>query len=146
MRFSSFFTDAMMDPTFASPNLMIWTIIEPGMYLIAACLLRLRPLLQMFVKNAWFQAIAKGQALSQPNIWHTQPVGPPMGMAKRRAGVFHALDVSYGDGEDLTATQIYDGNPGSCSTFVGSEITVGSKGKMVIAVKHDSLMTRAASN
>ena len=49
IRFASFFSrDAIRDGTFASADLMIWTVVEPGMYLIAACLVTFRPLLKLF--------------------------------------------------------------------------------------------------
>ena len=46
-RLGTFFrNDASTDGTFASVELMSWTIIEPGIYLVAACLPALRPLIQ----------------------------------------------------------------------------------------------------
>ena len=49
IRFAVFFTeDAFADPTWASIDLNKWTVIEPGMYLISACLPSLRPLLTKF--------------------------------------------------------------------------------------------------
>lgn len=45
IRFIKFFdTEAFLDGTWASTNEMTWTVIEPGVYLIAACLPNLRPL------------------------------------------------------------------------------------------------------
>ena len=50
-RFTTFFqNDAITDGTFASVDLMSWTIIEPGIYLLAACLPPLRPLLHRIAK------------------------------------------------------------------------------------------------
>ena len=46
-RFATFFrNDAMSDGTFSSVELMSWSLIEPGTYLMAACLPSLRPLAQ----------------------------------------------------------------------------------------------------
>ena len=46
-RFTKFFrNDAITDGTFSSVELMSWTIVEPGVYLIAASLPTLRPLVQ----------------------------------------------------------------------------------------------------
>lgn len=46
VRFAIFFrVNAFGDPTWASVLLIIWTTVEPGMYLIAACIPSLRPLL-----------------------------------------------------------------------------------------------------
>ena len=41
-----FHNDAVTDGTFASVDLMTWTVVERGTYLIAACLLPLRPLME----------------------------------------------------------------------------------------------------
>ncbi|TVY93747.1 hypothetical protein LAWI1_G000884 [Lachnellula willkommii] len=49
IRFSIFFrSDAFSDNTWVSVSLMSWTCVEPGMYLIAACCLTLRPLFAKF--------------------------------------------------------------------------------------------------
>ncbi len=45
IRFTIFFqNEAFVDGTWASVNLMTWTLIEPGIYIIAACLPNLRAL------------------------------------------------------------------------------------------------------
>jgi hypothetical protein len=45
VRFAEFFnTAAFTDPTWSSVPLNIWTFVEPGIYLFAACLSNLRPL------------------------------------------------------------------------------------------------------
>ena len=45
VRFTIFFqNEAFVDGTWKSVDLMTWTLIEPGIYLIAACLPNLRPL------------------------------------------------------------------------------------------------------
>ncbi|KAI0173509.1 putative alpha-xylosidase [Hypoxylon sp. FL1284] len=47
LRFMSFYnTNSFIDGTFHAVELIIWTIVEPGMYLISACLLVFRPLLE----------------------------------------------------------------------------------------------------
>ena len=46
IRMATFFQTAIfVDNTWASVQLMTWTCVEPGMYLIAACLVKLRPVL-----------------------------------------------------------------------------------------------------
>ena len=58
-RFTTFFrNNAISDGTFASVELMSWTIIEPGIYLMAACLPTLRPI---------FQRLFKDRSLSHPS-------------------------------------------------------------------------------
>ncbi|KAG9228946.1 hypothetical protein BJ875DRAFT_216408 [Amylocarpus encephaloides] len=57
VRFQNFFhADAVTDGTMASAELMIWTVVEPGMCLIAACLLRLGPLLQKAVRGTFLDS------------------------------------------------------------------------------------------
>ncbi|KAL9595419.1 MAG: hypothetical protein Q9219_006462 [cf. Caloplaca sp. 3 TL-2023] len=52
VRFTIFYgNEAFVDGTWASVNLMTWTLIEPGVYLIAACLPNLRPLWFHFKKK-----------------------------------------------------------------------------------------------
>jgi hypothetical protein len=47
IRFHGFFTnDYSLDPTWTAVQLIIITMAEPGIYLIAGCLLALRPLLK----------------------------------------------------------------------------------------------------
>ena len=58
VRFVNFFIhDAISDGTYASVDLLTWTIIEPGIYLVAACLPALRPLLQDIVEKASFPTL-----------------------------------------------------------------------------------------
>lgn len=50
LRFDSFFKgSALSDGTWASVDLMTWTLVEPDVYLIAACLPTYRPLLVDFL-------------------------------------------------------------------------------------------------
>lgn len=50
LRFLTFYnTNSFNDGTYNAPELMIWTVAEPGIYLIAACLLTYRPLLEKFM-------------------------------------------------------------------------------------------------
>ena len=47
IRFIGFFTiDAVDDPTWSAVPLIIWTIVESGMYLVACCLPTYRPLMK----------------------------------------------------------------------------------------------------
>lgn len=41
-------TSSFTDPTYNAVELIIWTVAEPGIYLIAACLITYRPLLDKF--------------------------------------------------------------------------------------------------
>ncbi|KAI9035182.1 dimethylallyl tryptophan synthase [Aspergillus affinis] len=55
-RTASFFTShetSAIDPTWADVELMSWTIVESGMYMSAACTMRLRPLLREL--SGWFK-------------------------------------------------------------------------------------------
>ncbi|MCJ1240744.1 hypothetical protein MMC14_008748 [Varicellaria rhodocarpa] len=53
IRFDAFFdVKALVDGTWASANLAIWSAVEPGVYLIAACLPNLRPLIWSIVARA----------------------------------------------------------------------------------------------
>lgn len=51
--------NAIIDGTFASVDLMSWTIIEPGIYLVVACLPPLRPLIHRIAKAASHTYLSK---------------------------------------------------------------------------------------
>ena len=58
-RFAEFFSEnAFNDGTWASVNLVIWCCAEPGVYLIAACLLALRPLLNYLLHDRPLSVLA----------------------------------------------------------------------------------------
>lgn len=49
LRFISFSSNnSFIDPTWHAVELIVWTIAEPGIYLIAACLMTYRPLIDRF--------------------------------------------------------------------------------------------------
>ena len=49
--------DILADPTYQSVGIMAWTLVEPGVYLIAATLPSLRPLLQYLFKDVKFKTL-----------------------------------------------------------------------------------------
>lgn len=54
MRFVTFSNNnSFIDATWNAVELIIWTIAEPGIYLIAACLITLRPLLDKYGPKVW---------------------------------------------------------------------------------------------
>lgn len=57
MRFHTFFsTNSFTDGTYNAVELISWTIAEPGIYLISACLLTYRPLLDRVGKSRLFRS------------------------------------------------------------------------------------------
>lgn len=68
LRFAAFFaTDAFDDGTWASVTLMQWCIIEPGVYLIAACLVAYRPLIIYLVRESPLSHVLSRSQHSQPS-------------------------------------------------------------------------------
>ena len=58
LRFVTFFqTDLFSDPTYLVIETMTWTCVEPGVYLIAACLPSLRPLVRPLFKDIDFSTV-----------------------------------------------------------------------------------------
>ena len=52
VRFTTFFQhNSFIDGTWTAVDLIIWTQIEPGIYLISACLMTYRPLLERISHN-----------------------------------------------------------------------------------------------
>lgn len=66
LRFHTFFvTNSFTDGTYDAVELIIWTITEPGIYLISACLLTYRPLLERLGKSRWFGSLKSSMQGSQ---------------------------------------------------------------------------------
>ena len=89
IRFASFFTtDAVTDGTWASVNLMTWTVLEPGVYLIAACLLTYRPLFAYLKRHDPLSSLHLGRDRhnhSETNREHETggiPLAPSKGSAQ----------------------------------------------------------------
>ncbi|KAF2463872.1 uncharacterized protein BDR25DRAFT_297318 [Lindgomyces ingoldianus] len=73
-RMAAFFqTEAFVDNTYASVKLVGWSIIEPGMYLVAACSLKFRPV---------FVALAK--VLRIRNVYGSDPYNRFQGTSSHR--------------------------------------------------------------
>jgi hypothetical protein len=52
LRFHSFANNnSFIDLTYTAVELLVWTLLEPGIYLISACLLMSRPLLDKFARK-----------------------------------------------------------------------------------------------
>ncbi|TVY17302.1 hypothetical protein LARI1_G007366 [Lachnellula arida] len=117
-RFRSFFVNFIPDPIFSSADLMIWTIIEPGMYFIAACFLRLRPLLQKLPTSAWLQLFLRRQT-------PTRRLRPREGdnAQAREAGESRGIrsNAYHGRRQDSDTNQTYSRDVTLSSTCVGSE-------------------------
>lgn len=68
IRFAIFFNvkALLFDGTFISAELVIWSLVEPGIYLIAACLPTLRPLfLELITKFRGPKSISKGSRTTE---------------------------------------------------------------------------------
>lgn len=130
IRFSSYFANLNAEPVFVSSALLVWTIIEPGMYLIAACLLQLRPLLQLLLKSAWLARVFTGKISPRPDIQVSRPIVVPKNLMAARTTEGRESDVpdtSYCDERGLRASQFYNRALDSRSTFIGSQKSLGSK-------------------
>ncbi|PQE33366.1 integral membrane protein [Rutstroemia sp. NJR-2017a WRK4] len=58
LRFSIFIQiNDTEDRTFIAPELLVWTLLEPGCYLICACLLMCRPLLELIANSRIIQGL-----------------------------------------------------------------------------------------
>lgn len=133
--------DAVSDGTYASANLMIMTCVEPGIYLIAACLVTLRPLLQRLVKETTLATMGGGtwnyeETSSDHNdtklatLKGTAPSSRrgisaplPATATSRNQGVSHG----YWDSDDhLVANPVYAGNKNGYVANVESRIVVQS--------------------
>ncbi|KAM3065379.1 hypothetical protein ACMFMG_011497 [Clarireedia jacksonii] len=104
LRFSIFIKiNDTEDRTFIAPQLLVWTLLEPGCYLICACLLMCRPLLELLANSRIVQGF-KGCAgieharASTPNTRGPAKDGSTIQMRhqKLQSGIqdqgFHRLD------------------------------------------------------
>ncbi|TVY56441.1 hypothetical protein LCER1_G001491 [Lachnellula cervina] len=137
-RFRSFFINFIPDPIFSSADLMIWTIIEPGMYFIAACFLRLRPLLQKLPTSAWLQDFLRFQT-STREILRSGRLRPREGdnAQTREVGESRGTNASYGARQDSETNQTYSRDVTLSSTCIGSD---RSKEEGNIEMEHNGLV------
>ena len=119
IRFVSFFKgSAVVDGTWASVNLMTWTLIEPGVYLIAACLPTYRPVLaHLLGKTGYGSSTAKsaykseksahsGQVESHVNLELREPQGTRSAGFRRVSSDADSLEEQgYGDTVRLARLQ-----------------------------------------
>lgn len=138
-RFRSFFINFIPDPIFSSADLMIWTIIEPGMYFIAACFLRLRPLLQKLPTSAWLQDFLRFQTSTRETLRSGRP-RPREGANTQacQAGESRGIDADYGGRQDSETNQTYSRDVTLSSTCIGSE---RSKEEDNIEMEHNAMVT-----
>ena len=125
MRTVAFFqNDPLKDGTWASVIFLYWTIIEPGCYLIAACLPCYRPLLNLFISGTGdiqqpgsharsqsgsrsrfpklFSSKSTSYNHSKPTYTPTTPEGLPLSVLDRKRRIVHRKS----DEEILVGTHI----------------------------------------
>ncbi|KAJ4355910.1 uncharacterized protein N0V89_003935 [Didymosphaeria variabile] len=72
LRFHTFFvTNSFTDGTYDAVELIIWTVAEPGIYLISACLLTYRPLLERVGRSRLFGSFRTSVKSSNPSGYGT---------------------------------------------------------------------------
>ena len=105
LRFTSFFTNnSFTDGTYAAVELISWTEVEPGVYLISACLLTYRPLLDRIsfrrVADAVTGRSSKNSSASGSRFGkrlEASSTDPEMGIglqSRAEGAAFHRLDDS----------------------------------------------------
>ncbi|TVY14251.1 hypothetical protein LARI1_G007784 [Lachnellula arida] len=68
LRFAAFYKkSSFLDPTYDGVELGIWTVCEPGVYLMAACLIVYRPLLDKLGISVVTGNTTRGKGSSMPN-------------------------------------------------------------------------------
>ncbi|KAL5398759.1 hypothetical protein PMIN06_009006 [Paraphaeosphaeria minitans] len=100
LRFHTFFvTNSFTDGTYDAVELIIWTVAEPGIYLISACLLTYRPLLERVGKSRLFGSFRTSVKSSNPSVYgpgnRDGPVdggGVPLRNVKRKGNGFTEID------------------------------------------------------
>lgn len=111
LRFAEFVsTNAFDDGTWASTNLVIWVCVEPGIYLIAACLLALPTLLSTLYKNAGLSSLRSRFRKSTSYTFHS-------GRAHRVSHAVHGTNRRQSSvlGDDTIALQAWSGGDRSAA-------------------------------
>lgn len=151
IRFKTFFaSNAFEDPTMTSIDLVAWTVIEPGMYLIAACLVTLRPLLQLVIKEK-IRATSHGSASRGYQLSSSandnqnaklQKSGASVVVDSIPLGQFPGQRSSFSDDRELLQKDkdVYDGKTGTQADCVVSP-RQGHFGSHQILVEQDYSVT-----
>ncbi|TVY80878.1 hypothetical protein LSUE1_G005420 [Lachnellula suecica] len=107
VRFISFFRgDVIRDGTWSSVDLMIWTVVEPAVYLIAACLPTYRPLLIILSRKMGWKLTSAGTDNFQSFVETSKP-------RKFDATGFTGLEASFNDDIGLVGVDISKGGRGT---------------------------------
>jgi hypothetical protein len=106
-----FTVDLFADITFNSVTIMIWTMVEPGTYLIAACMPSLRPLKQKLFPNFHFtSAVAtKYKSTGAKGSWGQSSNGQNQIFRKREIDV-HTSKLSQDEASLTNSTSGFNLN------------------------------------
>ena len=140
VRFAEFFvTDALSDPTWNSVVLLTWTMIEPAIYLVAACLLTYRPLLKKVGDRLHMSVDTASRNSQKPS--YARPGSIPLGT--KNADGFQRLYDKNGTSEGDAS---FARGGGRKSPFELSQSDGSSSGRREdnrdIMVTHDFTVTR----
>ena len=110
-----------------SIDLVSWTVIEPGMYLIAACLVTLRPLLQLVIKGkvlgTYHGSASRGYQLSSSANDNKHAKLQKAGNSVVKSiplGQIPGQRSSFSDDRELVQKDVYDGKTGTQADCVSS--------------------------
>ncbi|KAI9744936.1 MAG: hypothetical protein M1818_001862 [Claussenomyces sp. TS43310] len=161
IRFATFFrSDAVTDGSWECEDL-IWTLVEPGIYLIAACLVTLRPLVnKVFAgsvipprggpnQGSWGYDKPSGDRsdmkLSSLQTYSSRTGTAVMDLSKSLRGL-SPQDKSFGqslweDERNMVTNEVYHGDHGNTFASVQGEANPGLREEHGIMVKRDCLVT-----
>lgn len=134
IRFAGFFAqNAEVDGTYSAAELIVWTICESGIYLIAACLPTYRPLASLFRKRGPLLSLHSGSKTVKP------------GQSRPKNGT---LDIPLETRQNAGFTRLGDNRSKLVRQFTNSEQTISyaergetptgeARGPTAILVRHD---------
>ncbi|KAF2760796.1 hypothetical protein EJ05DRAFT_243018 [Pseudovirgaria hyperparasitica] len=136
MRMAAFFhTNAFTDNTWASVELVGWSVAEPGMYLTAACLMCLRPLLIRLGRKLHLTRFMSKHSVSANSATNHMRTPPSARSKTTTTDVDLDMDMDDDDDDDTYALHERLGSADSRAEIGGGGVAPGTartvEGKMV---------------
>lgn len=142
IRFNMFNLHTLSDGTWASAKLAIWSLVEPGVYLIAACLPSFRPVISSLSKyissNISFKdKKSRGSDETGPfrndiSLGETTPNGPRITIGRAKSAGFTRLD-----GDKKSSTNIFSNSVGGAPVHDEPQHPDGKASKNAIMIQQD---------
>jgi len=139
LRFSNFFQggSAVEDGTWSSVDLMIWTLVEPNVYLIAACLPTYRPIFMHLLRNT--PLVSQGPNKRSYGSETARSGASKVGVRDHTAGGFRRFDESKNSSDHSDDIGLVEAG----SRFHHTELRGAPSSKIHVQNGYDVTVTKA---